>query len=107
MLQDVEHQYERIALLRLKTLIERANLNPGSPTIVRNRGGIHLDAVHVSQFHEAVEEKSVPAADIQDRAPIPLGPEILKSPEYEALACPPPPVSLEQIAIGESVGPVH
>src|SRR5512146_56934 len=107
-LDNVEHQNERIPLPGLETRIERADLNAGPVfTGLTHDRGIGFATLDIPQFAKAVEHQPIAATDVQNRTPPFRRAPATQGFEEESLTGPPPPVALVERAIVSRVLQFH
>src|SRR5256885_3038444 len=111
MLEDIEHEDEGVAAPRTKAGIERRYEDALEVwTIGRNERALRFHAFddrHAIKPGQSIEEQSIAAADIEDGAPTGVGLMRAQHVEDDTLACPPPPVVVEEIAIMRPVLRIH
>jgi hypothetical protein len=107
-LEDVEHQDERVGPAWLEALVEGADVNSFRPAPFRaDTDWIHFDALDSTHRFELLEKETIAAAHIEDRSPGVTGLETCKSLQNEIFASSPPPVALKEIAVVPGVARVH
>jgi hypothetical protein len=96
MLEDVEHQDQRIPTRRLKARIERSNVYVPSPRpVLRDQARVTFDALEGSaESLQLPEEQTVTASDIENGIPSFRRTEMFERANEQSLACPPPPMPL-------------
>ena len=101
MLQDVEHQDQRIPIGGLKARIERANVYVPTPrSVLRDQAGITFDALERgAESLQFPEEQTVTASNVENGIPSLWRTEVFKRANEQSLACPPPPMLVVQVAV--------
>ena len=107
-LENVQEQDQRIAVLGRKRLVELTSCDAVAPRAVGADGAfIRLDAFDLAEPLKLVEEKAIAAPDVENLARQPSGQGSLDHIEHERLPCSPPPVIAVERRVSRDVLRIH
>ena len=108
MLQDVQHQNQRIVFAGLKAKVEGANMDSVSMgTLIPHQFGAGFYPFHVAKFGQPIKEQAIATANVEN---LPSSPRYRKRTQGfndEFCSSAPPPVLAVELAIDAAVSLVH
>jgi hypothetical protein len=100
MLEDVQHQNERVLFAGLKRLIEGADMDAVAIRVVRaDHIGGQFDSLHIAELRQFAEKEPVSATDVENRTPPSRRLMAAKKFDDQFFARPKPPVAFVQLAV--------